>query len=780
MANVLHGSANAIGGQNAVIKLRWGATADELLFDGRRPGVKFALGENPKQSNWRTDNPRYPQTRMGVEQAIVEAFEGALDYRRELERAAAAHDPSAVPPRRDLRKEALLEILDGKRHVHAHAYRADEMLMLLGLSDRYGFDIAAFQHGLEAYKIADEIAAHGVGVSTFSDWWAYKYEVVDAIPYNGPILLDHGVVTSYNSDDDELARRLNTEAAKAVRYGNVSEEQALGLVTIGPATQLGIDGRVGSLEKGKDADFVVWNGNPLSPYSLAEQTWIDGRRYFDRDEDLARRQELTAERDELLAEAEAAHSGAAEAGSEEADDQATAATEDAAPMDSTTHAPALPAPAAEPAAPTRPAATPAETAAPTGPAVAFVGGTVHPVSSPPIEDATLVLRGDRIVAVGHDVTVPDDARVIDATGKHLYPGFIHPKTTLGLVEVDSVRGTDDTREIGQVNSNLRAEVAFNGDSFRLPPTVAGGVTSALIVPEGGVFTGTSAVMRLAGWNWRDMTVRAPVGMHLQWPHTTARPWDDEKKLEEQRKKDLELIDTTVAAARAYAKARHASAAGEAPKPPFDPRLDALVPVVEGALPLFIHAETESEIESALDWADENGFGNLVLVASYDVAKIADRVAAAGIPVILDTIHRVPLRAWEPYDAPFTAAARLYQAGVRFAIAAGGGDAGGYNARDLPFEAGTAVAFGLPKDEALAAITLHAAQILGVDDRLGSLEPGKEATLLVTDGDPLEIRTHIDAVWIDGRETDRSDDRQWRLDQKYARRSESDTVPAETP
>ena len=312
------------------------------------------------------------------------------------------------------------------------------MLMLLGLSDRYGFDIAAFQHALEAYKIADEIAAHGVGASTFSDWWAYKYEVVDAIPYNGAILLDHGVVTSYNSDDDELARRLNTEAAKAVRYGGVGEEEALGLVTIGPATQLGVDRRVGSLEPGKDADFVIWSGNPLSTYSLAEQTWIDGRRYFDRAEDLERRAELAAERDcppgrgrsrayrrrgragrgrgERRGDRRDGRrrhrgGGAGEARPEETREageaEATAVlSEDAGRAD---------------AAPT-PAPLPA-----TGDAVAFVGGTVHPVSSAPIEGATVLIRGDRIVAVGTDVAVPDDARVIDATGEHLYPGFIHPE-----------------------------------------------------------------------------------------------------------------------------------------------------------------------------------------------------------------------------------------------------------------------------------------------------------------------------------------------------------------
>jgi len=304
-ANLLHGSANAIGGQNAVIKLRWGAPPEELLFEGATPGVKFALGENPKQSNWGVDDPRYPQTRMGVEQAIVRAFEEARAYRRAKERAAASRG-RIVPPRPDLRMEALLEILDGSRHVHSHAYRADEMLMLLGLSERYGFQIDAFQHALEAYKIADELAAQGVGASTFSDWWAYKYEVVDAIPYNGAILLERGVVTSFNSDSNELARRLNTEAAKAVRYGGVAEEEALKLVTLYPAMQLGVADRVGSLEPGKDADFVIWNGSPLSTYSRAEETWVDGRKYFDRAADVARREEIAAEREALLEEAKGA------------------------------------------------------------------------------------------------------------------------------------------------------------------------------------------------------------------------------------------------------------------------------------------------------------------------------------------------------------------------------------------------------------------------------------------------------------------------------------------
>jgi imidazolonepropionase-like amidohydrolase len=303
VANLLHGSANSIGGQNAVIKLRWGALPEEMKIAGAPEGIKFALGENPKQSNFTNDNPRYPATRAGVERSIRERFEAARDYRE----AWVAHeqDPSGVPPQRDLQLDALVEIMNGERLVHSHSYRADEILMLLRIAEDFGFTVASFQHVLEGYKVADELAAAGSGASTFSDWWAYKFEVIDAIPYNGAIMQDRGVVVSFNSDSSDLARRLNTEAAKAVRYGGVPEAEALKFVTLNPAIQLGIDDRVGSLEKGKDADFVVWSGHPLSTYTICEQTWIDGRKYFDRQDDLSAREAIAAERQELLAKVRA-------------------------------------------------------------------------------------------------------------------------------------------------------------------------------------------------------------------------------------------------------------------------------------------------------------------------------------------------------------------------------------------------------------------------------------------------------------------------------------------
>lgn len=301
VANVLHGSANPIGGKNQIIKLRWGMGPEALKFTEARPGIKFALGENVKRSNWRMLSDRYPQTRMGVEQIIRDRFRAAREYQQAWDRYEALLDKSdVVPPRRDLELETLQEILAGDRLVHCHSYRQDEILMLLRVADDFGFTIGTFQHVLEGYKVAPELADHGAGASAFSDWWAFKVEAYDAIPYNGALMHDAGVLVTFNSDSDELARRLNTEAAKAVKYGGVDEVEALKFVTLNAAIQLAVDPWVGSLEPGKDADFVIWNGHPLSTYTKCEQTWIDGRKYFDIDEDRQMRSEVERERTRLI------------------------------------------------------------------------------------------------------------------------------------------------------------------------------------------------------------------------------------------------------------------------------------------------------------------------------------------------------------------------------------------------------------------------------------------------------------------------------------------------
>jgi len=282
-ANQLHGSANPIGGQNSVVKLRWGEHAAAFPVKGAIPGIKFALGENVTRSK-----KRYPSSRLGVETLIRDRFQSAREWREAGARwnaLPAAERTRAMPPRPDLELEALAEILEGKRLVHCHSYRQDEIAMLLRLADDFGFRVGTLQHVLEGYKVADDIARHGAGASSFSDWWAYKMEVMDAIPWNGQMLWKAGVVTSFNSDSDELARRMNTEATKAVKYGGVPREEAIKFVTINPARQLRIDAMTGSLEPGKDADFAVWSADPLSTYATCLETWVDGVRRFDRAED---------------------------------------------------------------------------------------------------------------------------------------------------------------------------------------------------------------------------------------------------------------------------------------------------------------------------------------------------------------------------------------------------------------------------------------------------------------------------------------------------------------
>jgi imidazolonepropionase-like amidohydrolase len=294
-SHVLHGSANPIGGQSQLIKHRWGAGAEALKFAGATPTIKFALGENVKQSNWGpVAVPRYPQTRMGVEQLLKDAFVQARAYE------SALANKKGPPQRRDLRMEALVEILNHQRLVHIHSYRQDEILMFARLSAELGIKVAAFQHVLEGYKVAEVLAEVGAGASTFSDWWGFKMETVDAIPYNAAIMARQGVLTSLNSDSNDVGRRLNTEAGKAGRYGALTDTEALALVTRNPAQQLRVADRVGSIKPGMDADLVLWSHHPLSSYARPRKVWIDGREYFDQAADQAEQQRIVAARAELV------------------------------------------------------------------------------------------------------------------------------------------------------------------------------------------------------------------------------------------------------------------------------------------------------------------------------------------------------------------------------------------------------------------------------------------------------------------------------------------------
>ena len=299
-SHLLHGSANPIGGQTQLIKLRWGLTPEEMKFQNWPGFIKFALGENVKQSS-SPNSTRFPQTRMGVEETFNDYFTRAQEYGK-LKR-------SGKPFRKDLELEALLEIIESKRFITCHSYVQSEITMMMRVAEKFGFRLNTFTHILEGYKVADKMAKHGAGGSSFSDWWAYKYEVYEAIPQNAKIMADQGVVVAINSDDAEMARRLNQEAAKSVMYAGMSQEDAWKMVTINPARLLRVDDRTGSIKAGKDADLVLWNDNPLSIYASADKTWVDGAVYFDREQDVRLQEELQRERARIIQKMQAEKKG---------------------------------------------------------------------------------------------------------------------------------------------------------------------------------------------------------------------------------------------------------------------------------------------------------------------------------------------------------------------------------------------------------------------------------------------------------------------------------------
>ncbi|MEE8586968.1 MAG: amidohydrolase family protein, partial [Acidobacteriota bacterium] len=478
--NVLHGSANVIGGQNAVIKLRWGKKAADLFLKGAPRGVKFALGENPKRSNSRARpgaDRRYPGTRMGVEYTLRKSFAEAREYQAEWREHEAARqrgeDP--LPPRRDLRKDALVDILEGRIRVHAHCYRSDEILMLLRVAEDFGFRISSLQHVLEGYKVADEIAAHGAGASTFADNWAYKMEALDAIPYNMAIMAERGVTVSVNSDSGERVRRLYLEAAKAIKYGGISEEEALKMITLNPALHLGIEDRVGSLEVGKDADLALFIAHPFSAEARVQYTFVDGQVYFDRDKVETTADALARPEPEVEVEPDGNGNGGGngESQQEERPNRRRRSFEDRySDWNSPQNAAGLAPPTGY-----------GDIAAPSLEAskgiLAIKDGRILSMAGPPIEKGTVLIQDGRITAVGANLKIPRGAKVINARGMTVTPGMINTGTSLGLSEIGSVAATQDTNEIEDVNAVVKASVALNPHSEMLPITRANGVTTAV-------------------------------------------------------------------------------------------------------------------------------------------------------------------------------------------------------------------------------------------------------------------------------------------------------------
>lgn len=388
----------------------------------------------------------------------------------------------------------------------------------------------------------------------------------------------------------------------------------------------------------------------------------------------------------------------------------------------------------------------------TKPTVAIRNATIYPITSAALPNATIVFSNGVITAIGPDAAVPQDAQVIDGTGLSVYPGLIDSGTTIGLVEIDSVAGTVDTTELGTHNPNARADVAINPHSNVIPVTRVNGITSALVVPDGGVVSGQSAMVQLAGWTPAEMTVKSPAAMHIRFPRLRTSPLvnvpeqeDAEKKRSRTYRNELDSLRELFRNAQAYAKALAARSADRTvARFDRDLVLEALVPVVEGRVPVAIEANLARDIKPAIAFADEFKL-KMILVGAQDVTKFIPDLKQRDIPVILGPILALPPREDDPYDLLFANAAALHAAGIRFAFRSN--DA--HNARNLPYHAASSAAFGLPKDEALKAITIYPAQIWGVADRLGSLEVGKAANLFISDGDPLEIRTNVRKVFIAG-------------------------------
>lgn len=798
-ARLLHGSANAIGGRHEVIKLRWGEDAPGMVFEGAPAGVKFALGENPRQANWGSGG-RFPKTRMGVAASIRRAFEAGQDYAAAMARHEAARDAGQDPDpvRRDLRLEALAGILAGDIAIHSHCYRAHEILMLIEVAEAFGVQVATFQHVLEGYKVAREIGAHGgLGCSTFIDWWGFKFEAYDAIPFNPALVHEAGVMMSINSDSADHIRRLNFEAAKAVKYGGVPEQAAMQMVTLTPAVQLGLGERIGTLEQGKDADFAIYDGHPFDTASKVLFTVVDGEVRFQR-----REGRYQAWEDELARRIAAGRAALADLPELPGPTGLAARDRQVDPA----HLEAL---AEEPQG-TRAASTPDR---PVPGKVVLVGGVVHTMErdeqgEPIVHDpGVVILEGGRIVSVAPgDWDVPEAARqgveVRDISGSHVWPGLVDGGSTVGLGEISMVQQSMDVNETGGDQPDVRVSMGWHPDSETIPVARANGITTTLVEPGGGGLRGQSAVLALEGWTVSEALVLEGAGLHVAAPRTRRgdgrrRPGEAHADEEQAQVHHLcltagihdhagpqaeplagrpdpdelrEDIDASWAGltdwldqARRYVRRRGEAAAAGRPGPEHDARLEAVAPYALGQRPIVFHCDRADQIADALDFIDREGLSGII-AGGREAWKVADRLALSGVPVLLGPVIAMPMGRDECYDSQYTNPGILHRAGVPFGFRSGSN----HGARDLPYHAGMAVAFGLDRDAAHEALTVGAARALGLEDELGSIRTGLRADLLITDGDPLQITTSVQDVIIGGRSVG-TDSKHTRLYERYRAR-----------
>jgi imidazolonepropionase-like amidohydrolase len=760
-ARIMHGSSNPIGGQSAVIKMRWGMEeSNDLLVPGAPRFVKFALGENvTRKGGGFSSNSRFPHSRQGVEAIYRQAFTAAQEYEAEWERYERNPGAFRVPPRRDLRMDALVDIMRGRIRVHAHSYRADEILMLMRVAEDFDFRIDVFTHVLEGYKVASEMAEHGAGGSTFTDWWQYKLEAFDAIPHNAAIMHEQGVLTSINTDIPWLQSFFFREIVKPVKYGGVSREDALKMLTLNPAKMMYMDDKVGSLEVGKQADVVLLSGSPFDAFSRVEKTIVDGIVYFDlEDEEETRGEKIITEEDRVV-------TPKTEPMTQPGDVTRISAADvgDAAPGDFS-------------GADGRVASTGAGvglTSFSQETVVALVGGTVHPVSRPPIGNGVVVIRGGVIEAVGSasQVEIPEGARRVDVSGKSVYPGMIDAITTVGIMEFGSIGQATDVLEVGEYNPHIRAVAAVRPEFANWGVTRANGITSVGVAQQTGVIQGQLGVVELTDEDTHErVTVDDGAALVARLP-VSSRPSsdDDEPELEGTRIEEfIEVFERALLFAARPSTTDDPTRRFEANQWGGDRIfLEALVPAVTGAQPVFFRMGSDWEIRHLFLLMDRFPDLRPVVVGGAQAYRVADELAERDVPVVitLEAGYRPTSDRDESVAAAWRNAAVLDAAGVKVGFASSNSE----EARNIPYMAAHAVAFGLPEEVGVRALTLNNAEILGQGELMGSLDPGKRADIIVTDGSPLQFLTRVERMYVGGLEVDPLNNKHQRLYEAYRNR-----------
>jgi imidazolonepropionase-like amidohydrolase len=729
--HILPGSGNLFGGRSVTVKNVPARTADAMKFPGAPYGLKIACGENPMRVYGGRNTA--PSTRMGNVAGYRKAWQAAVEYNERWKKWRADGADAAKRPDRNLQLETLAGVLNGEIRIQNHCYRADEMATMIDISKEFGFKIASFHHAVEAYKIRDLLVANDICASMWADWWGFKLEAYDGITQNIALVHEAGGCAIVHSDSADGIQRLNQEAAKAIRAGaeagiTISRADAVKWISINPAKALGIEKVTGSLEPGKNADVVIWSGDPFSAYAHAERVFIDGAQVFDR-ADTAKLPRSDFQLGILPVPQSLGLSSA------------------------------VPGPGSRVPGPSSAAAGPGSRVVPvSGDVIAIVNARILPVSGAPIEHGTLVMRGGRIAAVGI-MKAPDGARVIDAGGKTVTPGWIDSGIQTGTVEIPlGAEGTaDENTTDARVSAAFTVVDSFNGNSAVIPVTRIEGITRALVTPggTGNVFLGQGAVMDFSGAQVPASVTRAPAvivallgeaGAGVAGGSRSTAMLRLREILDDARDYAINKVAYNSRNRRDYARGR------------LD--LEALQPVLKGQVPLAIQANRASDLLAAVRLADEFKV-RLVLVGASEGWMVAEQLAKAKVPVVVKPLTNIP--SFDSLGATLENAARLSRAGVTLALASFDTQ----NSRVLRQEAGNAIANGLDRDAALRAVTLTPAQLWGVADRVGSLEAGKDADVVIWSGDPFELTTGAERVFIKGVEVPR-ETRQRALLERYRR------------